>query len=177
MKLLSILNLYLNFIFNWQIKSDFLKGRGENYLSMFDGNCSTCSEPSDSDWCLSCKKKFNRNNKELFRQEYLMKWSENLSPYNFAYELWIDYEYQCEKYDRVVCHGELDRQGFTKPASGYESRLINLHASNLASIVISKAKELKISNKDLQDARRNVNRLTWKGIQEEYQRLSNMEEQ
>jgi len=30
-------------------------------MSMFDGDCSMCSLPSDSDWCLTCKKEFGMN--------------------------------------------------------------------------------------------------------------------
>jgi len=146
---------------------------------MFDGDCSTCSEPSDSDWCPSCKKKFSNktmDNKELFKREYLCKWIKNSEEYYKAYKLWIDYEYNCEKFDKIVCHGEIDKQGFIRPRGLDELRSINQNANYLRDMVFKRAKKLAINNKDLEDARKEVNKLTWKGIQEEYQRLSNMED-
>jgi hypothetical protein len=74
-------------------------------------------------------------------------------------------------FDKSVCHGGLDSQGFVRPANTYELQLVNKNANYLIKKVYIKVRELEINNKDLENARRDVNRLTWKGIQEEYQRL------
>lgn len=128
---------------------------------------------SSSDYGLTCDTCHHTiNNKELFQREYLSKWFTFSEGYYRAYELWIDYEYNCEKFDKTVCHGGVDSQGFIKPSSGYELKLINENANYLRDKVWIRSKELAIPNKDLEDARKDVNKLTWKGIQEEYQRLS-----
>ena len=114
------------------------------------------------------------NNEELFKREYLGKLYEPSECYSRAYELWIDYEYNCEMFDRNICHGGLDNQGFTKPAGTHELRAINQNANYLRDKIWMRAKELGIFNfKDFSNARKDMNRLTWKGIQEEYQRLYN----
>jgi len=112
------------------------------------------------------------NNEELFKREYLGKLYEPSECYLRAYDLWIDYEYNCDKFDRDICHGGIDSQGFVKPTNTHELREINQNANYLRDKVWIRAKELGIFDfKDFNNARRDVNRLTWKGIQEEYQRL------
>ena len=133
---------------------------------------------SSKEYGLTCNTCFHiledQNKKDSFKQEYLGKLYESSECYSGAYELWIDYEYNCELFDRGICHGGLDSQGFTKPANTHELRAINQNANYLRVKVWMRAKELGIFDfKDFNDARRDVNRLTWKGIQEEYHRLSN----
>lgn len=118
----------------------------------------------------------NNINKDLFKKEYLCVFT--MSPtYEKAYELWIWYEYNCEIYDKIICNGKEDSEGFIRPADSIENRLIDIHADMIRHIMIDKVNEynskheIKISDQDCVNAKNQKNRLTWKGIQEEYKRI------
>lgn len=112
------------------------------------------------------------DNKEKFLKEYLCEWIKPSNKYQEAYKLWVKYHYKCERYDQFVCTGNLiDEYGFIKPSDGFERTMINTNASNLISNLLNEAKIIEISNEDLRAARKEAEKLTWKGLQEEYQRL------
>ena len=41
-----------------------------------------------------------------------------------AYRLWLGYYVDCERYDRTVCTGGLDKYGDARPADSHERALI-----------------------------------------------------
>lgn len=109
-------------------------------------------------------------NEDLFMKEYLSVW--NLSDeYLRAYELWIWYQFNCEKYDRSICTGNYDKEGFIMPLTNQERRYININAYNQLMYIENKAKEYGIAKDNWFKAKRDVEHLTWDGIQQEYKRL------
>ena len=96
---------------------------------------------------------------------------DNIDTYKKAYELWIWYEYQCEIYDKVVCTGKEDSNGFIRPTNSIENRLIGTHADMIRNLVIDKLNEYKITDEVCKNAMEDKNKLTWKGIQQEYKRI------
>ena len=112
-----------------------------------------------------------KDNKELFMREYLCKWFEPSEGYKEAYKLWIKYYYECERFDQFVCTGDIDEYGFVKPSNGFESLAINGNASYLINNLYMEAKTIGICKEDIKRAKQDANRLTCKGLQEEYRRL------
>jgi len=112
-----------------------------------------------------------KDNKELFMKEYLCKLVEPSEGYQEAYKLWVKYHYECERFDKFVCTGGTDEYGFVKPSDMHERLLINRNSSNLINDLYTKIKIIGISSEDLEKAKRDVNRLTCKGLEEEYRRL------
>jgi hypothetical protein len=115
-------------------------------------------------------------NQNDFRKEYLCEWVIS-DEYKKAYELWIWYEYNCEMYDRVVCSGRLDSYGFIRPTSAIENRAIGINANKMKNKILDEAEKYnKTNNKEIPDddwnsAKKEVQRLTWEGIQREYKRI------
>ena len=98
-------------------------------------------------------------------------WDRRSEEYNEAYKINLNYSYQCERYDKFICTGKLDEYGFIKPASGYEHRSINHNAEILFDDMLIKARVYNLSGESLLYAKNDVDRLSWKGLQEEYARL------
>ena len=111
-------------------------------------------------------------NEDLFRKEYLCEWVID-DDYKKAYELWIWYEYYCEKCDQSICNGGYDNQGFIRPSSSLEMRAINDNAWRLRNQIFEEAKKHSISDEVYKLAKKDVQRLSWDGIQKEYKRLFN----
>lgn len=115
-------------------------------------------------------------NKDLYQREYLCEWYFNKA-YEEAYKWHIYYEYRCELYDKVVCTGETDRYGFIKPKSSEEFKLSNVNAFDCHKEMIDAIRQYNINaeeiitNDILQNAKQEVNKLTWSGVQMEYKRL------
>ena len=112
-----------------------------------------------------------KDNKELFMKEYLCKLVEPSEGYIKAYELWIKYHYECERHDKFICTGPLDRDGFIRPANAQQQIAIIRNARNLKGISINEARKYKLKNEELNKAKLNVNRLTSEGLEREYRRL------
>lgn len=118
-------------------------------------------------------------NKEQFTREYESIWISE-KEYQKAYELWIMYQYHCEVYDKVICSGREDRNGFVKPKDNKEMILINKNAIKIADYIYNIRKELEvngfiISNNAWEQARKDSNSLTWEGLRREYHRLNDTE--
>jgi len=111
------------------------------------------------------------NNRELFMREYLCEWVKPSEGYQEVYKLWVKYHYECEKFDEFICTGGIDEYGYVRPIDIHERILINRNSSKLISDLYSKAKIIGIISEDVQNAKRDVNRLTSKSLQEEYRRL------
>ena len=109
------------------------------------------------------------DNKEIFKKEYMSIWQTSES-YNQAFRLWVYYQYQCELYDRKTCAGNIRFDGIM-PSNAWEYAKINQHAYHEMTYILGEAKRLEINDNDWNEAKRDVNRLTWEGIQKEYQRL------
>lgn len=53
-----------------------------------------------------------------------------------AYWLWLGYYVDCERYDRTVCTGGLDKYGDARPADSHERALICTHAATRRAAVV-----------------------------------------
>ena len=92
----------------------------------------------------------------------------NNEGYENAYRLWLLYQYRCELYDRTICTGEEDRDGFIMPVHNIERQWINLNANNYRKLIMDNKKLLNINDEDWDSAKKDVSRLTWSGLQREY---------
>lgn len=114
-------------------------------------------------------------NKEQFQREYLGEWIIN-KKYEKAYELWLHYFYYSELYDRSVCSG-VDEHGMAMPITPEERKLITTNAINLDKYIrmLKRQWELEnntmISQKDWNAPKRHLERLTFKGLEEEFHRV------
>ena len=104
-----------------------------------------------------------------FKKEYLAEWVGNDKNYE-AYKLYVKYEYECEEYDRGICT-IFDEDGFAMPISIDERKLSHSNAiSKLDHLQVEK-KRWGISHDDWLDARKQVRRLSFQGLKDEYKRL------
>ncbi len=108
---------------------------------------------------------------KIFRREYLAEWRVN-DGYKKAYELWIEYYYECERFDESVCSGGIDRDGFVMPRDGFECRSINKFAYYKRRDIVERARQYGISDKEWESSKRDAARLNKDGVIREYRRLS-----
>ena len=109
------------------------------------------------------------NNKELFEREYLCEWTQSES-YKKAYDLWVQYQYECERFDEFLYNEQRDKDGFTILPN--EERKISLKfAANKLKEIKTLANIYRISEDDWEIAKGNVNRLNLKGLINEYNRI------
>lgn len=118
----------------------------------------------------SCTEQKELAKVNIFIKEYLCKWTLS-EEYKKAYELWIWYEYQCEIYDKTICTGRCDRDGYIIPILSQEKQLINSNAYKLHRYIEEMALNYHVSKDNWFSAKRDVERLTWEGIQREYKRI------
>lgn len=104
-----------------------------------------------------------------FVREYLADFSEN-KDYAKAYELRIKYNYECERFDQFACATRNER-GEAIPRNEGERRLIGQHARNKMTEIQLEAKKFGISDQAWRNAKRKTERLTFEGLQREYERL------
>lgn len=106
--------------------------------------------------------------KECYERKYLGNWDALLEEHRKAYNLRIEYEYKCEMYDRKISQGRKNEQGFVYLMSIDEKRLSNANALRVDRILRQIAKNENIDSKLLSDAKREVSKLTFLGLEREY---------
>lgn len=104
-----------------------------------------------------------------FKREYLARWIGS-EVYENAYKLCVQYEYKCEQYDRSICT-LFDEDGFAVPKSTSEHRQMYSNAISKQDYLRSERKRLGIDNKTWQEARKEVNRLSFDRLEQEYKRI------
>ncbi len=112
-------------------------------------------------------------NKELFKREYLCKWTEPSKEYQEAYKLWLWYNYQCELYDSKICTGKNEYEDYM-PASNLEYKLVNENACANLKIINKERKRLEekgiyITSNDWLAAKKELCRYKLKALGKEYE--------
>lgn len=109
-------------------------------------------------------------NIENFKKEYFSGW-ESDHEYEEAYRLHIKYQYECERYDRLVSNGRIDENGFIRLLSGYELRESNKFARQKRMEIEREALEKGITREYFMSAKKDIDRMKFDYIQKEYERL------
>lgn len=109
-------------------------------------------------------------NEFVFAKEYLCEWIHN-GNYDKAYELWVKYHYECERWDEFVCTGNRDESGFIKPINDYERSKSNFFATEKRKEIMALARHYEISQDTMRSANKEVSRLTLSGLVSEYNRI------
>ena len=105
-----------------------------------------------------------------FKAEYLSVWSDSIDRNYQAYKLYVKYEYECEVYDQKVSDIR-DEDGFAVPISSKQHRIMNSNAMFKLDLLSSEKKRLNIGHNEWLDARKQVNRLSFEGLKDEYKRI------
>jgi hypothetical protein len=127
-----------------------------------------------------CMKWLKGQSEELVNKRARMEKSFQMTycrlPYNFteykkAYRLWIKHDFECEMFNREVCTGKYDREGFSTPDSDNQRSSIMRNASQSFKQIEAEKRKHKISDSTWRDAKNAVGKLTWVGLQKEYDRI------
>jgi hypothetical protein len=103
--------------------------------------------------------------------EYLNIWHVREPLQDLAEQLFIEYYYLTETFDRKICNRVSHRDGETAiPTSGLEYSLCGKHAGRLMATLSGIAKKKKIPNKTLQDAKFYVLKLNYDTQKKYYER-------
>jgi hypothetical protein len=98
------------------------------------------------------------NGKTEYLAKYLSQFKKD-SLYEKAFELWINYYYWTEKYDKSIC-SRTDNKGVAVPVNSWERSLIYSNARIRMNELASKAVKLGIKQTTLDSAQHEVLRLT-----------------
>lgn len=106
----------------------------------------------------------DKENYDAFKKEYLAIWVTN-PLYDKAYDLWCEYYYETEKYDRSIC-SHINKYGIFIPTTHEENRLVQYNSRKWWGYINKIRLQNKIDDKTWQDAKMNAIRLSYIGLEE-----------
>lgn len=97
-----------------------------------------------------------------YRREYLAEFTPWTEEQSLAFDLWIMFEVDSERFDRTVCTGGSSKHDpeMVLPGNPDEQRLISENARRLKQRTILLARHFGLPQPVLQEAEKNVNRMT-----------------
>ncbi len=90
--------------------------------------------------------------------------------YDQAYKLYLEYLYQCSIFDKAHC--SIREHGQYLPASKFEELAIKRNSEIQKKKMLEKATVLKVSNEELNRAKKELSRISDDGIIELYDRYN-----